>query len=196
VSTDDRIAAIEQAPDADHWLGATEDDRKRARRMWLDARYADPADPPEVEDVIAAALAEGRDRLRADLLALAKTTRSAPAANSKRATGPPSATPPITSAHSSPPKTTEGATPPHPRRPHDRDPVLVSDPCPLHRARVPLRLPRRGDVVIPEEARDLDTAYDLIVAAADDNELWDAIATALIEARNEGRCQPAAEETA
>jgi hypothetical protein len=68
---DDRIAAIEQAPDADHWLGATEDDRKRARRMWLDARYADPADPPEVEDVIAAALAEGRDRLRADLLALA-----------------------------------------------------------------------------------------------------------------------------
>jgi siroheme synthase (precorrin-2 oxidase/ferrochelatase) len=49
--------------------------------------------------------------------------------------------------------------------------------------------------VIPEEARDLDTAYDLIVAAADDNELWDAIATALIEARNEGRCQPA-EETA
>lgn len=40
-----------------------------------------------------------------------------------------------------------------------------------------------------ELARDYNTAYDVIMVARDDDELWDAIAVALAEARNEGRCE-------
>lgn len=38
-------------------------------------------------------------------------------------------------------------------------------------------------------ARDYDTAFDLISNAADDNELWEGIAVAIQEARNEGHCE-------
>jgi hypothetical protein len=40
-----------------------------------------------------------------------------------------------------------------------------------------------------EIARDYNTAFDVIMAARDDDELWDSIAVALSEARNEGRCK-------
>ena len=46
----------------------TDRDRETARKLWRAARYADPADAPEVEDVIATAIAAERDRVLAPVL--------------------------------------------------------------------------------------------------------------------------------